>query len=100
MDAFVIAWINGLIFFLISPFIPFDGNQNQVCKCYQNYMLSDIKKSLVVEVYLFFHSNSKSAQDQELCLKFQSHFQTPDFLWFQKLEYYNPGHFFLENHLS
>jgi hypothetical protein len=39
MDAFVIAWINGLIFFLISPFIPFDGNQNQGCKCYQNYML-------------------------------------------------------------
>jgi hypothetical protein len=76
MDAFVIAWINGLIFFLISPVIPFDGNQNQVSNAIKT-TCSDIKQSLVVEVYLFFHSNTKSPQDQELCLKFQSHFQTP-----------------------
>jgi hypothetical protein len=62
---------------------------------------SDIKQSLVVEVYLFFHSNSKSLQDQELCLKFQSHFQTPQTFYGSKsLSIITQATFSLENYLS
>ncbi len=92
-DAFVIAWINGLIFFLMSPFIPFDVIKTKYANAIKT-TCSDIKQSRGRSVFVL-HLRTKSS-----VLSFKAISRPQTFCGSKSLSIITQATFFLENHLA